>query len=331
MKLVRVLTKLNTKKEPVELFGSHSHHSSSWCRNIHIELNDVEMEIESSRMHKIGIKLLCSDTSPQSSNTKYRYLIEVLLCVLQTERTPKASPPSSESLRCQICHLVLSSKIGLTRHMRIHTGERPFKCDQCDAAFGRSHSLNRHHKLHTGEKPFECRYCGKRYIQAINLKIHERTHHKMTLNMFWCHLGSNLAAVSWLSNSIRIRAQIQLSLLSSIWLNLLDCFLEGLTWWGLQTNYGSSAGSQHFQCHASKNWFLLDIILFIQIKNMNIKMIHDQVPLMNNMETGLTQYFATKIYSWFGSICAGEWSIKGSLLEVLCILHPLTLINIDKK
>uniref|UniRef100_A0A8D8M7S2 Zinc finger protein 2 homolog n=1 Tax=Cacopsylla melanoneura TaxID=428564 RepID=A0A8D8M7S2_9HEMI len=86
--------------------------------------------------------------------------------------------PRSESSPwcCRFCNKRMMTKLSLSIHERIHTGQRPFTCDWCGQGFRSKANLLQHHPVHTGVRKYSCNVCGKAFSRKSFVTTHMRVH-----------------------------------------------------------------------------------------------------------------------------------------------------------
>jgi len=71
----------------------------------------------------------------------------------------------------------LSYCLNFKVHMRLHSGEKPYKCEHCHRNFRQWGDLKYHViSIHSDIRQYQCEYCGKDFARKYSLIVHRRIH-----------------------------------------------------------------------------------------------------------------------------------------------------------
>ena len=103
--------------------------------------------------------------------------------------------------RCSTCGKSFKKPSDLTRHVRIHTGEKPFRCEMCSREFTVKSTLDSHRKTHGLGMPLTAVTFSRITFGSLTLLVGYWEWHQPVKILLWQSAPKVLLMLSELKNS----------------------------------------------------------------------------------------------------------------------------------
>lgn len=142
------------------------------------QIVSAENQIEASSLtqmtqEQVTDQVQANDTKKVEDTFKEN---ECIIKYVTSNAQIKKDKPDKKCAWCSECGRRLASRSALTRHLRTHSGERPYACHVCGRTFAQKEVMVRHLLVHGEQRPFACSVCDKSFTQRGALAAHARQH-----------------------------------------------------------------------------------------------------------------------------------------------------------
>lgn len=141
--------------------------------------NSIENRSLRSNVNLLRANVNAAGKNPSRQTRKSR--------IANAEQTRKGSRSKKlKDHKCPHCAYATNRSDNLRKHIRTHTGEKPYQCNQCSKRFSDPSHYNKHLKVHAKEFPLQCSPSFRGFSGQNKKDPHEMACKKRRLDSYFC-------------------------------------------------------------------------------------------------------------------------------------------------